>query len=250
MGNEESPCTVEPGVPRNRGIKPLLLFAAIAGVCLALSCFTPLREYITVANISRLAQALGFWGPLLLLLLGIITPLLFLPRWPIAFVAGMVYGIGWGSALANVASTLGAYLHFLLAKSLLRHWGTKLARRYAVDARAIPQEHAFLGLFLLRAFPLSNFVATNLLAGALNMKARTYLGATFFGMIPATIMYAAWGKVMKKPDAEFYWLAILLLVALTIGTLVAQKRFNIWMKSKKEPVTGTDQAPGTPKTRV
>jgi uncharacterized membrane protein YdjX (TVP38/TMEM64 family) len=213
------------GVQSSGGIRRLMVFVLIAAICLILCLFTPLGRYFRTDAISRLVNGLGYWVPVAILGVGIVSPLLFVPRWPIAFVAGLMYGVVWGTILANVASTLGACLHFVMAKTLLSPVADRLRRRYGIHPRAIPEDKVFPVLFLLRAFPLSNFVATNLLAGALRIRMGTYLTATFFGMIPSTIMYAAWGKLMKKPDPHFYAIAAISLTIMVVGTWIAQKKY-------------------------
>ena len=229
-------------VPLSSGIKPLLIFTAIALTCLAVCCFTPLREEFTVDRISDLARRLGVWGPVVLTGIGIVSPLLFLPRWPVAFVGGILYGIVWGSVLANCASTVGALLHFWMAKGLLGPTSERLLQRSRIRPGAIPREKAFIALFLLRAFPLSSFVVTNLLAGALKVQPWTYLTSSFLGMIPSTIMYAAWGKLLKKPSAGTYITAVALLVLLLAGTWFARKHFGAWIRSPKAPEAGKSPA--------
>ena len=231
MDTTPSANEVESGpVQPQAGIRSLIVFLLFAAACFCLVYFTPLRQYVHTDNISRLVGHLGPWGPVVIMLIGIFSPLLFLPRWPIAFVSGLLYGVLWGTVLANIASTIGAYLHFVLARSLLKPSSDRLRRRYGIHDMHVPNDKLFVILFALRAFPLSNFVATNLLAGALSIHMGTYLSASFLGMIPSTLMYAAAGKLMKNPSTEFYVLTVAVLVVLIVGTLIARKRFMPWLK--------------------
>ena len=213
-----------------KGIKRLLAFIILSSCCLVLSFFTPIGDWFTVDNISHIADTLGFWGPVLIIGIGIFSPLLFIPRWPIAFVSGLLYGVLWGTILATTASTLGAWLHFTLAHSLLSPISQRLKNKSRFSDIRVPHRNQFLALFFLRAFPLSNFVATNLLAGALKMNVLSYIAASFLGMIPSSIMYASWGKLMKKPSGSFYAVAALSLAFIVVGTLVAQRYFYPWIK--------------------
>lgn len=236
----------EGGTPAGTGgMKRLTAFVVLSCVFLALSFFTPAREWFHVDRISRFSASLGAWGPVLLLAAGALTPLLFLPRWPIAFVCGLLYGTVWGSVLANVASTIGALVNYAMSRGLLAPVSARILKRRAASLLDIPREKAFLALLFLRAFPLSNFVATNILAGTLRIPVRTYLAATFLGMIPSTLMYAAWGKLMKKPSAGFYALAILTLVFIIGGTIFAQKRFLPWIRRRRDGTAGASE-PGRP----
>ena len=203
-------------------------FLAIALAGLAISHFTPHGDLLTVDGITRLAGRMGRWGVVVILLAGVLTPLAFLPRWPIACLAGFLYGVTWGTVLSTVASAGGAWLHFALSRSLLAPLMDRLRHRYRLDRYHIPPDKEFLALFLLRAFPLSSFVATNLLAGMLKLDGRRFLAASLLGMIPSSLMYAAWGKLMKKPSADFYLLAVASLVVIVVGAVLAQKVLRRW----------------------
>lgn len=199
----------------------LFLVVAVAGACV--SHATHLGQWLNVEAMTDLAARLGPRGPIYLLLAGLLTPLLFLPRWPIAFLAGLLYGVCWGTVLATVASSAGAWLHFLLSRTLLAPMSDRLRRRYRIEHLTIPREKQFVVLFVLRAFPLSSFVMTNLLAGALKLSRSRYILATVLGMIPSTVLYAAWGKLMKKPDPHFYVLAVLALLVIVAGAVLGQR---------------------------
>lgn len=218
------------GQTKFSGLRELFLFLVLAVALVLVSVCTPAGRFFSPDYISRLAGGLGYWGMAVILAVGLLSPLLFLPRWPIAFAAGFLYGVVGGTLLATLASTLGAILHFLLAKSLLSPMSDRLRTRYAIAAAPVPREKAFLVLLFLRAFPLSNFVATNLLAGAMKIHFGTYVAASFLGMIPSTIMYAAWGKLLKKPSASFGALAAVSVLFIVVGTVVARKHFYPWFK--------------------
>lgn len=207
----------------------LFLLVAVAGV--VVSRYTHLGSYFNAASVRELADRMGPHGVGIILAAGALTPLLFLPRWPIAFLAGLLYGVGWGMVLATVASTIGAWLHFLLSRSLLAPASERAKRRFGLEHVTIPRDKQFLALFLLRAFPLSSFVATNLLAGALKLSRSRYLAATFLGMLPSSWMYAAWGKLMKQPDPHFYGVAVLALVLVIAGAIGAQRYLAPWFRA-------------------
>ena len=202
----------------------LVPFVALSVCCLALGLLPAVREHLKPAELSTFARNLGPWAVLAIVLFSMVSPLAFIPRAPVAILCGLLYGVGPGGLLANVAATLGAWLHFRLARHALGTAGQKhpVAARWR-QALADPHR-AFLALFLLRAFPLSNFTATNILAGALGMRGRIYLPATFLGMIPSTLFYACFGKLVRKPSLEFYLLLGGLFLVILIGTLLARRR--------------------------
>ena len=207
------------------------VFLLVAVIGIVVSHVTALREHLTAEEISRLAGQLGPWGPLAIIAFGIIMPLLFLPRWPLAMVCGMVYGIGGGLVLANVASTAGAWIQFVMARHLLAPAAQRV-RKHSILARfRIPPDRVFPALVLIRAFPLSNFVATNLLAGSMRVRPGTFIVSSLLGMIPSTLLYVSWGKLLKKPSPAFYALAIGLVVLIAIATLLLQRHAVNWLRA-------------------
>jgi uncharacterized membrane protein YdjX (TVP38/TMEM64 family) len=221
----EAPAAATPDAPEKPVWRRMVPFVVLSLLFAGLGALPAVRQHLKADDIQRFARELGAWAPLAIVAFAVASPLAMIPRAPIAVLCGLLYGVGWGSLLANCASLLGAWLHFRLA----RHAFGKVGERHPVAARwrqALADPHrAFLALFLLRAFPLSNFTATNILAGALGMRGRVYLLATFLGMIPSTLFYACCGKLMRKPSLEFYVLLGALFLAILIGTLLARRRF-------------------------
>jgi len=211
------------GESRPRVWKKLVTFVLLSVVFVAVGAYPPIRAQLRPETLDHTIEGLGWYGPLLLVTLGVVSPLFMLPRWPIAVVSGMVYGVCWGAVLANTASLLGAWLQYLMAHSLLAHlaakWLAKNRWRHLLESR----RHVFVFLLLVRAFPLSNFVATNLLCGTLRLPTRTYLLASGLGMIPSTILYAAWGKCALKPTGGFMFLIFISLAFIAWGTIAASR---------------------------
>jgi uncharacterized membrane protein YdjX (TVP38/TMEM64 family) len=213
----------------------LAVFGAMtAGIVLLAIAFRE-RGIFSVQAIQALAERMGFWGPVAILAAGTVAPIFFVPRWPFAFVCGLLYGIVGGGLLANVTATLGAWLHFELARTVLAPLAARWRRKYGIGEARVTGHSLFAFLFLIRAFPLSNFTATNLLAGALHIPKPTYLAASFLGMIPSTLIYATWGKLMKKPSPEFCAVAICAVAILVLGTLWAGRRISTWISTSSAP---------------
>lgn len=220
---DEKSLTTSDGLREIPVLRKLLVFVLLSVLFISVGTYPPLRAHLRPEELDRTIEGMGLLGPALLVLLGAFSPLLMVPRWPIAVVAGMVYGVFWGTCLANTASLVGAGLQYWLARSTLAH----LAARWLAGNRwrhlLESQKNVFLFLFLFRAFPLSNFVATNLLCGSLRIPARTYLLASALGMIPSTLLYAAWGKLAMKPSGGFMFLAFFTLAFIVLGTVFARR---------------------------
>lgn len=217
-----SPSVIEPAALWRR----LLPFAVLTLAFAALGLLPPVRAWLHVDKLRDLKACLGPWAPAAIAAFAVVSPLAFVPRWPVAFLSGLLYGIGWGGLFANVVSTIGAWIHFRLARHALGRAAAPRPSSARWRQLLAEPRTAFLALVLLRAFPLSNFTATNLLAAALGLPGRVYLLGTFIGMIPSTLLYACWGKLVRKPSPAFYAVLVGLFLFLVVGTWLARRRLD------------------------
>ena len=107
---------------------------------------------------------------------------------------GILFGTLVGGAATVVAATIGATIIFLVARSacgesLFRRAGT-LAHKIADGFRA----DAFSYLLFLRLVPAVPFFLVNLAPALVGVKLRTFVAATFIGIIPATVAFSFFGS--------------------------------------------------------
>lgn len=106
-------------------------------------------------------------------------------------------GFLFGSLIATLyvvaSATIGATAVFLAARTAL---GDSLRRRagpWLQRMEAGFQKNAFNYLLVLRLIPLFPFFVVNLVPAFLGVPLRTYVVATFIGIIPGTYVYALAG---------------------------------------------------------
>jgi uncharacterized membrane protein YdjX (TVP38/TMEM64 family) len=213
----------------------LLGFLVLALAGAILTRVTPLSQFLNTETMRGVARDLGWRGPLLLFGIAVVAPLLFLPRWPVAMTCGMLYGVAGGTLFANICGACGAWLQYGVARRTLSPMAEQWSDHPWMARLARHRDRAFPILFLLRAFPFSSSVATNMLAGTLQIRTRTFLAATFLGMFPSSLMYAAWGKLLKQPSAEFYFLAVAIVILFIAATWMAQRRLARWLPESPAP---------------
>ncbi len=107
--------------------------------------------------------------------------------------AGLMFGALAATAYVVVAATIGATLIFLAARTSL---GDLLRQRAGPWMRRL--EHGFQNnvwcyLLVLRLIPIVPFFVANVVPAFLAVQLRPYVVTTFFGIIPATAVYAAIG---------------------------------------------------------
>jgi len=169
------------------------------------------RSYLTFAALAEnrdFLRGLVINGGILavlgyMLLYAGLTALSFPSAMLMTLAGGFLFGPWLGASYALVGSTLGATAVFLAARAglcgLAARGGPHIARLEAGF-----REDAFNYLLCLRLVPIVPFWLVNLIAGIAGIRLRSYVAATFLGMIPGAIVYASVGngldQVMEHPD--------------------------------------------------
>lgn len=110
-------------------------------------------------------------------------------------VAGFLFGPLIGGTATAVGATIGSLGYYGAARTAL---GEPLRRKAYADPRAKRwreglEKDAFWYLLGLRVPPVMLFVAISALAGVAAVPWRSYLAATFLGVLPSAIVYASIG---------------------------------------------------------
>ena len=102
--------------------------------------------------------------------------------------AGFLFGWLVGGVVVAFAATAGATVIFLAARSA---FGDFLRER--VGGRGF-EEDAFSYLLVLRLAPIFPFFVMNIAPALFNVSLRTYVSASFLGILPGTFAYAYLGQ--------------------------------------------------------
>ncbi len=106
---------------------------------------------------------------------------------------GFLFGLWYGTAWNVIAATTGATLLFLAARTV---FGDILHRKAGPWLHKLEegfQENAFNYLLALRLVPAFPFFVVNLVPAFLNVRLRTFVVTTFFGIIPGAFVYTSVG---------------------------------------------------------
>nr|WP_279306651.1 VTT domain-containing protein [Microvirga solisilvae] len=114
------------------------------------------------------------------------------------------YLFGWliGGAAASLSATLGATSLFLIARTSLGKPLLKRAGRRLQALAAGFRMQAFSYLLSLRLMPVIPFWLTNLAAAFFGMPLKSYVLATWLGMLPACFAFAFAGSGLDRVVAE------------------------------------------------
>jgi uncharacterized membrane protein YdjX (TVP38/TMEM64 family) len=240
---------------RATALRGLALLLLGAGVVVAL-VFLPINEWIT--SFLAWVQGLGPWGPVLLAAAYVPAAVLLVPGSLITIGAGAVFGLTVGTAAVSVGSTLGASAAFLLGRTLARGW---VERRVAGNPRfaaldAAVGEQGFKIVLLLRLSPVFPFNVLNYALGLTRIRFRTYLLASWIGMLPGTLMYVYIGSALgsladlgaEKPEENvaqkvLFWSGLAATVVVTLFiTRMARRTLAAAVPRATEPADGSPAA--------
>ncbi len=112
----------------------------------------------------------------------------------LSILGGLLFGVWVGTAAVVIAATIGATLIFTIAKSAVGDFLQRRAKGFVKKVEEGFKENAFSYLLLLRLIPAVPFFVLNILPSIFNMPLRTYVLATFIGIIPGSIAYVSAGN--------------------------------------------------------
>ncbi len=156
---------------------------------LSFSALAENREWL-VANV----EALGYLAPLLFILVYALSTALSLPTGLVlSTVGGFLFGTLWGGLFNVVGATLGATIIFLAARTVLGEVLRARAGPFLQKLEAGFRENELSYMLVLRLVPLFPFWLVNLAPAFLGVRTSTFVGGTFFGIIPGALVFASVG---------------------------------------------------------
>ena len=202
------------------------LAVLLASVAIYLLWKERLFDRFTPARIETFLSRFGLFAPLAyILVLAVAIVVSQIPNVPLAIAAGMLFGTLRGGLYSLVGGTIGAVACFYIARSLGTTFLRKIFGKIPCFSDRCKDSHLALLIFLSRLVPFFSFDLISYCAGLTNIRLKTFLPATFFGMIPMTFLFTHMGGVvMDHSDVSLLVNAVAL-----AGFLVAPwvlRRFN------------------------
>jgi uncharacterized membrane protein YdjX (TVP38/TMEM64 family) len=156
----------------------------------------------------------------------------FVPGAALTLIAGAVFGLARGVPIVFIGAVLGSSAAFGIARTVARE---RVARWVARDPRTAAAVDAVASggtkvVLLLRLSPLVPYNLLNYALGVTTISYRAYLAGSI-GMLPATVLYTYYGKVIGDVTAvvagaapargvEYYAFLLVGLVATAAATVM------------------------------
>ncbi len=149
--------------------------------------------------------------------------------------AGSLFGVGIGTLMASISSTIGATLAFLASRFLLKDFvQNKFAGKLKAINEGFEKEGSFY-LFSLRLIPAFPFFVVNLVMGLFPIKTWQFFFISQIGMLPGTIAYVNAGTQLGQINSLTGILSpgVLISFALLGAVPLISKKIIQWMRVQK-----------------
>lgn len=230
--------------PRSRidyRLKAAILALLIGGgITLALTTDLP-----DPATLRDQVAAAGAWGVLAFVVIYAGATLTPFPASALTIASGLLFGLAVGAAVVVFAATLGAWVAFLLARSLGRDGVSRIRWARIATVDAMLERRGLISVLLVRLVPLFPFMAVNYAAGLSAVRQRDYLLGTAVGIVPATVGYTALGAYGTSPLSWPFAAAVLAITVITLGAGYAARRLKNRSGGDPQDLSG-DAAAGGP----
>jgi uncharacterized membrane protein YdjX (TVP38/TMEM64 family) len=151
--------------------------------------------------------------------------------------AGAIFGLGWGLLLVSFASSIGATIAFLVARSLLGDWVQRRFGDYLEPINRGLERDGNFYLFTLRMVPLFPFFVINLLMGLTRIGVVPFYLVSQLGMLAGTFVFVFAGTQLANVHAVRDVLSPGMIAALTLlgaFPLLARKLLAIVTRRRRE----------------
>lgn len=175
------------------------------------------RDYLASPEImaNRLKE-FGMWAPTVVVGLMILHCFVPFPAELLAFCAGAVFGLAYGTLLIWIGAMIGAALSFWLARTVgqvvLKRW---LPAQQHETLDKWTKNQGTVALLVSRLIPVIAFNLINYAAGLTKVRLWTFMWTTGLGILPITVLSVYLGSQMR----ELSWPAVLAVSAIGLVTI-------------------------------
>ncbi len=210
-----------------KGVGKAVVFILFLLGAIALFRYTPIKEWITPANLEKMVTSFGPWGPVVFILIYATGICFFLPATLFTGLGALLFGTFYGFLYNEIGAMLGASIAFYIGRYLGQDFASSLIgdklKKY--DEKIAANGFATVLYLRLVFFP---FTPLNFGMGLTKVTFKEYFFGTLFGIIAGgfvlTFFAASLGQVWKSGDWMLLvdWKTLLSLV-LFVGSFFIPK---------------------------
>ena len=194
------------GSSRNRRqavIKALILLVFIV-VAIIVVRFTPVRNYLTADALGNFLDAVGFWAPLVFIMIYAAGVCIFLPGTLLTGLGAAIFGAYWGFVYVWFGAMAGASAAFWIGRTLGREFSASLIGDRLKKYDDAIERNGFATVLYLRLvyFP---FTPMNFGMGLTQVHFRDYFFGTGLGIMVGTFIFTFFIGTLKEVWVSGNW---------------------------------------------
>jgi len=179
----------------------LLLFIVLAIIVVR---FTPVRNYLTADALGNFLDAVGFWAPLVFIMIYAVGVCLFLPGTLLTGLGAAIFGAYWGFVYVWFGAMTGASAAFLIGRTLGREFSASLIGDRLKKYDDAIERNGFATVLYLRLvyFP---FTPMNFGMGLTKVHFKDYFFGTGLGIMVGTFIFTFFIGTLKEIWVSGNW---------------------------------------------
>lgn len=157
----------------------------------------------------------------------------------LTLMGGFLFGIVMGTVYVACSATMGATIVFLSVRTAFGAWLAQRATGWMAKLEQGFQRNAFNYLLTLRLMPIFPFWLVNIVPALLNVSLRTFIIASFLGMLPGVVVYITIGHGLSQlfasgqtPNLGIIFTPSILLPLIGLGILSLLPTIHRWWQHR------------------
>lgn len=179
-------------------------------------------------------------SPLYIIFLVVAVVLMF-PVWGVLMISGYLFGFFAGSLLAWVGYQIGAYLAFMIARTVGRGWVQKTFanNKKFTDFESAVNTNGIKTIILARFILIFPTNLINLFGGISAIDTKSFVAATAIGSIPMVLIYTYLGAkssnlINSLADGTFVPPALSPMLLIAIGSVALVIILIMWRRTRNK----------------
>jgi len=184
-------------------IKAIIFAVFIIGAILLIR-YTSIRNYLTAEELSRFLELVGFWAPLVYIVIYSVGVCLLLPGTLLTGLGAAIFGAYWGFLYVWIGAMIGASAAFFIGRTLGRDFAASLIVDKLKKYDDAIERNGFATVLYLRLvyFP---FTPMNFGMGLTKVRFWDYFAGTGLGIIVGTFIFTFFIGTLKEIWASGNW---------------------------------------------
>jgi uncharacterized membrane protein YdjX (TVP38/TMEM64 family) len=194
----------QPAGGRNKAIVKAALLALFIIGAIILVRYTPVKDYLNAAALGQFLDAVGFWAPLVFIVIYTAGVCLFIPGTLLTGLGAAIFGPYWGFVYVWFGAMLGASAAFVIGRTLGREFAASLIGDRLQKYDEAIERNGFATVLYLRLvyFP---FTPMNFGMGLTRVRFWDYFFGTGLGIIVGTFIFTFFIGTLKEVWTSGDW---------------------------------------------